>query len=523
MIRRGRSRAFLRRDVIFYVRPDGDDGNDGLADTPRRAFANPQRAIDIIYRLDLRGFEARVHLAPGTYSGRLTLYGLPTGARHRRSRPIRLFGDEENPSAVVIRSDRNAAIEASRFANLLVAGITFENDSPEGDLWLIKRSAFLDHRNCILGASAGEKIRATNSGSVRAMGPTTVRGDGLAFVHATSGGLIDFAGQQIHFEGTPHFSRYIWGINDASVNIDSATISGTVRGGGIVYCNGMLNVSSLRGNYRGGDPIIVQDGGRVVDRNEAAHRALWVRSEDGNDNNDGRMNTPDRAFRTLQGAIDALARMQRDTIEWQYRPAPSVMIFARGRFEETVWLRDVGLPEVSIIGDKSAAERVVINGRGDALVCNGSRTKWSIRSLTLSTQSGSCLHVSNGAQVSLRDVQFGEAGEAHILVDNGARVAVIGRYSIAGSAQWHIRAQLGGTVDGRGRKVDLQGTPRFGKAFAAVELNAVYSAGGALYLGQATGPRFKVRSGGLIDADGARTKFLPGDLEGTVELGGLYC
>lgn len=62
------------RDVLsasraYYVRSDGNNGNDGLSNTAGGAFLTVQRAIDIVYgNLDLNGFDVSINIADGTYS-----------------------------------------------------------------------------------------------------------------------------------------------------------------------------------------------------------------------------------------------------------------------------------------------------------------------------------------------------------------------------------------------------------------------------------------------------------------------
>ena len=55
-------------DVTLYVRPDGQDANDGLTDTPTGAFATPQAAWDCAARkYDLRGHLCTISVGNGTY------------------------------------------------------------------------------------------------------------------------------------------------------------------------------------------------------------------------------------------------------------------------------------------------------------------------------------------------------------------------------------------------------------------------------------------------------------------------
>ncbi|MFK0339194.1 hypothetical protein ACIQT7_18150 [Agrobacterium deltaense] len=60
----------LTQDLHIYVRPDGDDNNDGLTNSASGAFKTIQAAVDrISARYSGTGFTVVVHIAAGTYNG----------------------------------------------------------------------------------------------------------------------------------------------------------------------------------------------------------------------------------------------------------------------------------------------------------------------------------------------------------------------------------------------------------------------------------------------------------------------
>lgn len=67
-------REVLYNDRDYYVRTDGNDTtNDGLANTAAGAFLTIQQAVNVACKLDFNGFQCRINVADGTYTGPVTI------------------------------------------------------------------------------------------------------------------------------------------------------------------------------------------------------------------------------------------------------------------------------------------------------------------------------------------------------------------------------------------------------------------------------------------------------------------
>jgi hypothetical protein len=96
IVTRRHVRDLLPADRTYYVRPDGDDGNDGLTDDAGGAFLTPQKAWDTIVALDLGGHVATIQLADGTYTAGINSAASPTGGS------IVINGNVATPANVVV-------------------------------------------------------------------------------------------------------------------------------------------------------------------------------------------------------------------------------------------------------------------------------------------------------------------------------------------------------------------------------------------------------------------------------------
>jgi YD repeat-containing protein len=521
-------RAPQTADVNYFVRTDGSDLNSGLINSPSGAFLTIQKAIDTAYNsLDFKKNKVIIHVADGTYSQPVSLMGRLQDARDSAAQPLQIIGNETTPANVVINPSTSYAVESQDHAYVLLAGLTLQN--PTGILMMAAKYGMIEHRNCVLGACQNEKVMTFLHGTINAVGPTTVSGNCTSFVHATQDSVVSFSGQTITFSGSPVFSTYLWGINAAVVDVSSSTIVGTATGGITVHINGVLNVSSVTGKWTGGQAPLVETGGLIIAEDVQQYRTFYVRS-DGDDTNDGMQNSAAHAFRTISGALTAIAKLPFDPIMWNATLSSSIVIQLSGpslpaTFNETVNLVDLKYSGCTIIGSETTPDNFVIAGLTDGVVATGTNTKFFIRGVKITAPGGWCLKAEQGAEISYENVDFGAANLGHVMAYRGGICIATGPYTITGAAPYHIRSYIGGVLDVSGQSVTLTGTLAFSSAFASAELLGCIKAGGSggsFSGGTITGVRYSAVTNGAIDTGGGGASFFPGGTAGSTATGGQY-
>lgn len=505
----------LTSSRTFYVRTDGNDSNNGLSNTSGGAFLTPQRAINAAYALDCNGFLVTIQIGDGTYNSGMMIFGKLTGAFDNGNQPLRIIGNEGSPGSVVINPTNADALRVGDKATVLVAGMTLRTTT-SGNGITASAGAYIEHRNLVFGACASETIWTGPFANVRAIGPTNVTGGSGGFVHATKRSLVSFSDQTLTFTGTPAFSVYIFGINDASVHLDSATIVGTATGGITVHINGVLNVSSCTGKWTGGVEPFVATGGRIIAEDKMQLRTFYVRT-DGNDTNSGFENNATHAFLTVQGAVNRLSRFPYDEAGYTNSVDPDAgwkIVVQGAAFAEDVNLRECRFFGVTIEGAGSSSTGV------QSFSSKALNTVWNLRQMQIGASGKLAISASRGSEVTFENVKFA-ASSRHLFASQQGRVIATGNYEIAGGATEHILFTMGGQIDIKDRTVTLTGTPAF-TTFAKGEQGSLLRADSATFTGSATGKRYDLRSNSIIEANGGGASFLPGNTAGSVSSGGQY-
>ena len=111
----------LAANRTYYVRTDGSNSNNGLANTAGGAFLTIQKAIDTVSGLDLGAYNVTIQVGNGTYTGGASVVGPYLG-----SGTVTLQGDTTTPSNVVISTTSADAISVTTNGRLTVGGFKLQ-------------------------------------------------------------------------------------------------------------------------------------------------------------------------------------------------------------------------------------------------------------------------------------------------------------------------------------------------------------------------------------------------------------
>lgn len=249
-----------------------------------------------------------------------------------------------------------------------------------------------------------------------------------------------------------------------------------------------------------------------------AARTYFVRT-DGNDANTGLVNNAGGAFRTINRAI-AVVLGTLDLAGFDV-----TIQVAAGTYAENVIgaSPQVGAGVISIVGDTANPANCVIAGPGASFVARG-LFRPTLRGFRLQPGAGLFGLACDGAGSKIRfaDIDFAGAPNFHVYCFEAGQIEAIGNYRIStGANKFVLATDTGSYFVSFGRTVTIVGTPALG-IFAHVEALGGCQFGGCTFVGGSTGYRYYASKNGVLHTYGASATYLPGNVAGATDTGGLY-
>ena len=206
---KGQFREKLSADRTYYVRTDGSDSNNGLANTSGGAFLTIQKAIDTAASLDLGIYNVTISVGSGTFdgatlksfvgAGRINIVGAGTGSTVVRAIASGstgyCFGNPTTAGHDGVYSISSLKMES------VVSG-------RQGLDFIYGFNAQVVFGSVEFGSfTSGSHIRAGRGAIVTNAGQAyTISGGGVSHAVSVEGGQIRFQSATITLSGTPAFS-----------------------------------------------------------------------------------------------------------------------------------------------------------------------------------------------------------------------------------------------------------------------------------------------------------------------------
>jgi hypothetical protein len=216
-------REQLTATRIYYVRTDGSDSNNGLANSSGGAFLTIQKAIDTVAALDLSIYNVTIQVADGTYAGAVAVSAPWVG-----SGSVTLQGNTSTPANALLSTGANDCITVLSGGTLNVTGFKLTNS---GAFLLHAWSGLIRFSLVTFGTCGSQQVRASDGGRFLATGNYTIDGGAANHWSALGNGVIRVQGKTVTLTGTPAFSNAFANADlSSTVLVNGNTFSGAATG-----------------------------------------------------------------------------------------------------------------------------------------------------------------------------------------------------------------------------------------------------------------------------------------------------
>lgn len=250
------AREVLTANRTYYVRTDGSDSNNGLANTSGGAFLTLQKAYDVAAGLDLSIYDVVIQVGNGTYTAGVSCNKPFVGKGN-----VTFRGDTATPSNVFINPTAGDCFYAENGASIRVEGFKVAgNTSAARCLNAFNLAVIVITGNMEFAASAAGSIhvQAVRGAIVTSQSSYTISGGATNHWGAGTGGSINANGAYTYtLTGTPAFTTFANASRVASISCHGVTFSGSAtgtrynaEGNGVIFTAGG-GASFIPGNAAG--------------------------------------------------------------------------------------------------------------------------------------------------------------------------------------------------------------------------------------------------------------------------------
>lgn len=233
------TRELLTANRTYYVRTDGNDSNNGFANTSGGAFLTIQKALTVAAALDCVTFNVTIQVDDGTHTEAVVL------PQMLGSGTFTLQGNVGTPANSIISATSAGAITGTDAGSWSVNGFRLQTTTSGSGLLAFGRTS-IKFQAIDFGTVAGpHHMNAEGGGRIIASGGWSISGNStFSHMASSNGGYIEAYSKTITLSGTRAFSIFAFATN-ASINSGSLTFSGSATGtryqatlNGVILTNG---------------------------------------------------------------------------------------------------------------------------------------------------------------------------------------------------------------------------------------------------------------------------------------------
>ena len=224
----------------YYVRTDGSNSNDGLANSSSRAFLTIQKAIDTVAALDTSIYLVTVSVADGTYNETVFLKD-PVGAGN-----CVLVGNTTTPGNVIVSA--SIPIYGGSSRKWFVSGIRANGSSIS---FFAEKGGNLTIDGPVeVGAASAYHFNAQQQATIVVIGNVRVKGSAYAYVFSSALSNVSFGSITTTIDAGANYTHFMFCNGLSRIDYSTPTTSGTNSG-----TKGYVDTNSVVYSAGGGSNI----------------------------------------------------------------------------------------------------------------------------------------------------------------------------------------------------------------------------------------------------------------------------
>ncbi len=192
-------RERLAANRTYYVRTDGSDAHDGLANTSGGAFLTIQKAIDTVAALDISIYDVTIQVGNGTYTGACVLKTLLGSGQ------VTILGDATTPANVIVSTTANNCFTVQNVVGRWKLKGMKLTAATSGYLLSVSGTVTtIEFENLNFGTSPAISIYVEAGAVLKASGAFTISGGTSYFIY-NANGRFEASSITVTLTGTPAF------------------------------------------------------------------------------------------------------------------------------------------------------------------------------------------------------------------------------------------------------------------------------------------------------------------------------
>lgn len=220
----GTVRELLTANRTYYVRTDGSDSNNGLADTSGGAFLTIQKAVDAAISIDMGGYAVTISVAAGTYSAGAVVSKPPVGG---------LISIAGAGATTIISAASSDCFLVSCPTTLFVSNMKLTTTGGSGSCLRTSVSGAVLTMNAGVefGAAVQRHVNSQNGGQINLFANYSITGGAAQHMYsALNGGINGGSNLTVTMSGTLAFTTFAQALYGLITTGSNTYTGGTVTG-----------------------------------------------------------------------------------------------------------------------------------------------------------------------------------------------------------------------------------------------------------------------------------------------------